>query len=232
MKDNISLLRKSLTEVGVGALSFLVNIKALPHSAGSSPEGAGGIKQAHVHLCCSNHPRSKQTWSSDTRPKLPNFPIWVRAVLFGNSRLSYAQFPCLLSAMPASAPCCTYTKCPDAPPVFPQPPRKKAMVWGSSQSSVTPFAGRHGAKRHEEERAEIKVVLGPASSYPFWSRVCTDKSKIAALQSSSPCSPGKGRRLTVMGKQFFCLSSRTTVSAASGGIGIYFSLLSAEPWLQ
>lgn len=185
MKDNISLSRKSLIEVGVGALSFLVNIKALPHSAGSSPEGAGVIKHAHVHLCCSNHPCSKQTWSSDTRPKLPNFPVWVRAVLFGNSRLSYAQFPCLLSAMPASAPCCTYTKCPDAPPVFPQPPRKKAMVWGSSQSSVTPFAGRHGAKRHKEERAEIKVVLGPATSYPFWSRVCRQKQNSSSAEQFS-----------------------------------------------
>lgn len=127
-------------------------------------------------------PTQSRRGCSDTRPKWANFPVWVRAVLFGNSRLSYGQFPCLLSAMPASAPCCTYTECPDAPPVFPQPPRKKEMVWGPSQSSVTPFAGRHGAKRHKEERAEIKVVLGPASSCPFWSRVCRQKQNSSSAE--------------------------------------------------
>lgn len=76
---------------------------------------------------------------------------------------------------------------------------KKAQAGFATQSSVTPFAGQYSAKRHKEERAEIKVFLVPASSCPFWSRVYRQKQN----SSSFPCSPGKSRRQTVKGEQFF-----------------------------
>lgn len=88
---------------------------------------------------------------------------------------------------------CRVSSCPggpDAPPVFPEPLRKKEQGLGPLQSSVIPFAGQHGAKRHEKERAEIKVFLVPASSWPFWSRVVQTKAKQQLCRAVFPALQG------------------------------------------
>lgn len=63
---------------------------------------------------------------------------------------------------------------------------------------------QHGTKRQEEERAEISLFRHKPLHVTL-GHGCTDKSKITALQSGFPCSPGKSRRLTEVGKKFFAL---------------------------